>query len=105
MAKPIEVATKAREEVGFAKVLLHKYYIDEIYDSLIVRPLAGISKIFLWKFVDQGVIDGLGVNGSAGLARGLGWLGGRLQSGQVGFYVIVFAIGAVWLLHAGSRNR
>ena len=103
MAKPIVVAAEAPEEVGFAKVLFHKYYIDEIYHSLIVRPLTGISKIFLWKFFDQGVIDGVGVNGSAGLARGLGWLGGRLQSGQIGFYVIVFAIGAVWLIHAVVR--
>lgn len=103
MAVPIIVAKKAPEEVGFAKVLLHKYYIDEIYHSLIVRPLTGISRLVLWKFVDQGVIDGVGVNGSAGLARGLGWLGGRLQSGQVGFYVIVFAIGAVWLIHAVVR--
>ena len=103
MAVPITVAKKAPEDVGFAKVLLHKYYIDEIYDSLIVRPLTGLSRLILWKFVDQGVIDGAGVNGSAGLARGLGWLGGRLQSGQVGFYVIVFAVGAVWLIHAVVR--
>ena len=103
MAQPILVAKKAPDEVGFAKVLLHKYYVDEIYHSLIVRPLAAISKLFLWKVVDQGLIDGIGVNGSAGLARGLGWLGGRLQSGQLGFYVIVFAIGAVWLIHAVVR--
>ena len=103
MAGPIAVAKKAPDEVGFAKVLLHKYYVDEIYNSLIVRPLTGLSKIFLWKFIDQGVIDGLGVNGSAGLTRGLGWLGGRLQSGQLGFYVIVFVIGAVWLITAVVR--
>lgn len=103
MATPIVVAKKAPDEVGFAKVLFNKYYIDEIYHSLIVRPLTGLSKVFLWKFVDQGVIDGLGVNGSAGLARGLGWLGGRLQSGQLGFYVIVFVIGAVWLIYAVVR--
>ncbi len=103
MRRTIPVAKQAPEEVGFAKVLFHKYYIDEIYRSLIVRPLVGVSRLVLWKFVDQGVIDGLGVNGSGGLARGLGWLGGRLQSGQLGLYVIVFVVGAVWLLHAVGR--
>ena len=103
LARPTPVARVAPEEVGFACVLFNKYYIDEIYHSLIVRPLVAISRLFLWKFVDQGVIDGLGVNGSGGLARALGWLGGRLQSGQLGLYVIVFVAGAVWLLHAVIR--
>jgi len=62
-----------------------------------------LSRFVLWKVVDQGVIDGLAVNGSGGLARGLGWLGGRLQSGQLGFYVVVFLVGAVWVLHAIAR--
>ena len=103
LARPTPVAKAAPDEVGFARVLYHKYYIDEIYQSLIIRPLVAISRLFLWKFVDQGVIDGLGVNGSGGLARALGWLGGRLQSGQLGLYVIVFVAGAVWLLHAVIR--
>ncbi|MBM4188224.1 MAG: NADH-quinone oxidoreductase subunit L [Gemmatimonadetes bacterium] len=103
LAKPITAAQQAPEEVGFAKVLFHKYYIDELYHSLIVRPLVGISRFVLWRFVDQGVIDGAGVNGSAGLMKSLGWLGTRLQSGQLGFYVIVFLVGAVWLLHSVIR--
>lgn len=103
LSRKIPVAKDAPEEVGFAKVLFHKYYIDEIYQSLIVRPLVALSRLVLWKVVDQGVIDGLGVNGSGGLARGLGWLGGRLQSGQLGLYVLVFVVGAVWLLHAVVR--
>ena len=51
----------------------------------------------------QGIVDGLAVNGSAALARGLGWLGGRLQSGQLGLYVVIFLVGAVWILHAVVR--
>ena len=103
IARPIPTASEAPEEVGFAKVLFHKYYIDEIYQSVIVSPLVALSRFVLWRFVDQGVIDGAGVNGSAGLARGLGWLGTRLQSGQLGFYVIVFLVGAVWLVHSVIR--
>jgi NADH-quinone oxidoreductase subunit L len=103
VSRPIPVAQDAPEEIGFGKVLFHKYYIDEIYHALIVRPVVGLSRLVLWKFVDQGVIDGLGVNGSGGLARGLGWLGGRLQSGQLGLYLVVFIVGAVWMLHAVIR--
>jgi len=49
------------------------------------------------------VIDSAGVNGSAALARGLGWIGSRLQSGQLGTYVVFFVIGAVAVLAALLR--
>jgi NADH-quinone oxidoreductase subunit L len=101
--KPILVAREAPPETGFAKVLYRKYYVDEIYDAIIVRPLVGISRWILWKGMDQGVIDGAGAKGSAALARALGWLGSRLQSGSVGVYVLVFLIGVVWLLRAVAR--
>ena len=84
-------------------MLFRKYYVDEIYNALLVRPLVGLSRLVLWKGVDQGLVDGAAVNGSASLARGLGWLGSRLQSGQLGFYVAVFLIGAVWVLRAMTR--
>ena len=103
MARPIPTAAAAPPETGFARVLFRKYYVDELYHALIVRPLVGISRLVLWKGVDQGLIDGLGANGSASLARGLGWIGSRLQSGQLGFYVVVFLVGAVWLLRAVVR--
>jgi hypothetical protein len=51
------------------------------------------------------VIDTAGVNGSAAVARGLGWIGSRLQTGQVGTYVVYFVIGAVALLAALLRLR
>ena len=100
LARPIPVAREAAPETGFAKVLFRKYYVDEIYNAVIVRPLVGLSRWVLWKGMDQGLIDGAGVHGSARLARALGWLGSRLQSGQLGLYVIVFLIGAVWLIRA-----
>jgi NADH-quinone oxidoreductase subunit L len=103
LARPIPTAASAPPETGFARVLFRKYYVDEIYDALIVRPLVAISRLVLWKGVDQGLIDGVGANGSASLARGLGWIGSRLQSGQLGFYMVVFLVGAVWLLRAVVR--
>jgi NADH-quinone oxidoreductase subunit L len=103
LGKPIPTAHDALPETGFAKVLFNKYYIDELYQRIIVRPIVGISRTLLWRFFDQGIIDGLAVNGSGGLARAMGWIGSRLQSGQLGLYVIVFLLGAVWVLHAVVR--
>jgi NADH-quinone oxidoreductase subunit L len=103
LARPILPAKEAPPDRGIAGLLFRKYYIDEVYDRVIVRPLVAISRFVLWKGVDQGLIDGAGAHGAAGLARGLGWVGSRLQSGQRGFYIVVFLVGAVWLLRAVSR--
>jgi NADH-quinone oxidoreductase subunit L len=96
-------ADRAAPEAGFQKVLADKYYVDEIYDRLIVRPVVWLSRVVLWKGVDSGLIDGAGVNGSAVVARTLGWLGSRLQAGQLGGYVVVFVLGALAVLGALTR--
>jgi NADH-quinone oxidoreductase subunit L len=77
--------------------------VDEIYDAAIVRPFVWLSRVVLWKGVDQGLVDGAAVNGTAKLSRGLGWLGSRLQTGQVGVYVVLFLVGALWILRAVIR--
>ena len=82
-------ARSAPEERGFARLLRNKWYVDEIYDALIVRPLVWLSREVLWKLVDQRVIDGAAVNGAARGARALGWANRWLQTGQVGVYVTV----------------
>ena len=98
MAAPLVRAHDAPADAGFWKVLFHKYYVDEIYGALIVQPLVAFSNRFLWKTVDEKLVDGAGVNGTAGATRALGWLGGRLQSGQVGLYLAVFVVGALYLI-------
>ncbi|HTC23362.1 MAG TPA: NADH-quinone oxidoreductase subunit L, partial [Gemmatimonadales bacterium] len=80
------------------RVLYHKYYIDEIYDALIVRPVVWLSDRVLWRIVDQGLVDGVLVGGGVVGSRWLGRLGSRLQSGQVGLYVLLFLVGAIWVL-------
>ena len=100
MARPIVPARDAPEERGFWKVLYHKYYVDELYDAVVVRPLIVFSQRFLWKGVDARVIDGGFVNGSAGVSRFLGQIGSRFQTGQLGFYVLLFVVGAVWIIRA-----
>jgi NADH-quinone oxidoreductase subunit L len=91
-------AREAQPDTGFGRVLFHKYYVDELYDRLIVRPLVWLSEAVLWKKVDQDAIDGVGVNGSAGASRVLGRIGSFLQSGYVGAYVVAFLVGALWIL-------
>jgi NADH-quinone oxidoreductase subunit L len=103
LRRPTLPAAEAPADTGLARLLYRKYYVDEIYDAVIVRPLVWLSRAVLWKTVDQGVVDGAAVNGTAKLSRGLGWLGSRLQTGQVGVYVVLFLIGALWVLHAVVR--
>ena len=91
-------ARSAPEERGFARVLRNKWYVDEIYDALIVRPLVWLSREVLWKQVDQRAIDYGAVNGAARGARALGWANRWLQNGQVGIYVVVFVVGVLLLL-------
>ena len=96
-------AAEAPDDTGLARVINRKYYVDEIYDAVFVRPLVWLSRTVLWKGVDQGLVDGAGVNGSARLSRGLGWLGSRLQTGQVGIYVVLFLVGVLWILQSVAR--
>ncbi len=79
---------------GLYLLLLNKYYVDEIYAALIVRPLLWISTNIFWHGVDQGLIDGI-VNGSARVARESGGKVRELQSGNTRSYAAWVVIGAV----------
>jgi len=96
-------ARLAPAETGLGKILWKKWYVDELYDACVVRPLVWLSRRVLWQGIDQGVIDGAGVNGAARTARTLGWLGSRLQSGEVGFYVLWFVVGVLAVLGLAAR--
>ena len=94
---------RAEPEHGIARILYRKYYVDELYDALIVGPFLWLSERILWKDVDQKLIDGLAVNGSWKASRALGWLGSQLQTGQVGVYIVFFLAGVLYVLHAVVR--
>src|SRR5207302_7393679 len=51
LARPIPTAREALPETGFAAVLFHKYYVDEIYHRVIVAPVVGISRVLLWRLM------------------------------------------------------
>ena len=80
---------------GFAKLLENKWYVDEIYNAVIVQPVRSLSAFFN-NVVEKKGIDGL-VNGTGKAvnygSRQLRWL----QSGQVGAYVLLMVIGILIL--------
>src|SRR5687767_661211 len=92
----VRVAVEDAEPTGFKRVLYHKWYVDEIYDRTVVRPILFLSRV-AWRFIDQGIIDGL-VNASGYLMRGFGWLGSRLQTGQVNTYAFAVVVGVLFIL-------
>lgn len=84
-----------KENTGFAKVLENKWYLDEFYDAIIVKPIAAISGL-LDRFAERQGIDGI-VNGVGKTVR---WGGDKLrllQTGQVGFYIFIMVLGIVVL--------
>jgi NADH-quinone oxidoreductase subunit L len=99
LARPIPTASSAPPERGFARVLNRKYFVDEIYDAVFVRPLVWLSDRVLWRVVDKAVVDGIFVHGGVFASRWIGQLGSRIQNGQIGVYAVLFVIGAVWVLH------
>lgn len=74
------------------KFLLNKWYFDELYDFLFVRPAKKLGQ-FLWKFGDEKIIDGLGVNGSALLTHLVAGRTSRLQTGFVYHYAFAMILG------------
>lgn len=78
------------------KVLLNKYYIDEIYDYAIVKPLY-IASLLFWKIFDVAIIDGA-INGTASF---FGTISQRLRVFQTGYvrnYALALLIGVVAIL-------
>jgi NADH-quinone oxidoreductase subunit L len=77
--------------------LLNKWYFDELYDWLFVRPAMMIGD-GLWKSGDGAVIDGLGPDGVAAVTRDLARQASRLQTGYLYHYAFAMMIGLVALV-------
>ena len=82
---------------GVHKLLYNKYYVDELYAAVIVRPLMWLSTNVLWKVVDAGMIDGA-VNGVADGAAAVGDTVRHTQSGNTRSYAVWVVVGALVLL-------
>ena len=90
-AKPEQIA-KSMQPVY--KTLLNKYYVDEFYAAVIIKPLMWISTNVLWKIVDVAGIDGA-VNGIASGATSIGDTVRHAQSGNTRSYAVWVVIGAL----------
>jgi NADH-quinone oxidoreductase subunit L len=79
------------------RLLLNKYYVDEVYDAAVVQPVKVISRDALWRGFDVGIIDGA-VNGTGTIVTGGAWVLRRLQTGSVRAYAGSLFIGVVLIL-------
>ncbi len=90
---PMRLANQFRPIYLF---LLNKWYFDELYNAVIVRPLVAIAR-GLWKVGDAAIIDGV-PNGLAGLTAGTSRQTVKLQTGSLATYAFVMLIGVVVLI-------
>jgi NADH-quinone oxidoreductase subunit L len=92
-----ELSTRLRERwSGLHRVLVNKYWMDELYDTIVVAPIYRISQR-LWTFWDEKVVDGA-VNGVAYTLEGASAVLRLLQTGFVGTYALFIAVGAAALV-------
>ncbi len=77
--------------------LLNKWYFDELYDLIFVRPLMALG-VGLWKKGDGAVIDGLGPDGISARTLDMSVLTSRLQTGYLYHYAFVMLVGVVALV-------
>ncbi|MDB5090026.1 MAG: NADH-quinone oxidoreductase subunit 12 [Mucilaginibacter sp.] len=95
--KNAHVPVKDTEErPALVDISYHKFYIDELYDAIIRKPLDALS-VFFYKVVDRlgidGFVNGLG-KGSIEASKGLR----LLQTGNVGFYIFMMVVGIISIL-------
>jgi NADH-quinone oxidoreductase subunit L len=97
LKRPERAGRVATQFAGAHRVLLNKYYVDELYNAVIVQPIKKVSSGLLWRGVDAGVIDGT-VNAVGLVVRGWSAVLRRLQTGSVRAYAMSFFMGVVTIL-------
>lgn len=92
-----QLATSLRERFsGLHRMLLNKYWIDELYDAIAVKPVYEGS-MRLWRFWDEKVVDGT-VNGIGYFVEGCSAILRLFQTGYVGTYALFLSLGVLALL-------
>ena len=81
---------------GLHRLLANKYFVDELYNSIVVRPIKSLSDFF-WRIVDVRGIDG-GVNGVGTFLRGTGDELRRWQTGLAQNYAVAIVLGTLLIL-------
>jgi NADH-quinone oxidoreductase subunit L len=111
VSKPELPGKLATQFSAIYNLVLNKYWIDELYNAVVVRPLNAFARIGLWWTVDKGLVDG-SAYAAAGGAMGLGAIVRRLQSGNIRSYagwlaggaaaiivLMYFGFGTHWMAH------
>jgi NADH-quinone oxidoreductase subunit L len=99
VARPGMADALAGRIKGLYWLVYNKYFVDEIYDAVVVKPLVGGSREALWKGVDAGAIDGA-VNGMGTRAQNIGGVLRLLQSGNTRSYATWIVFGSVLVIVA-----
>lgn len=106
IAAPAIPRTLAAVFPGIYKFLLNKWYFDELYNILFVRPAFAVGRFF-WKVGDMKIIDGLGPNGIAARVMDITGKVVRMQTGYLYHYAFSMLIGVAalitWMM-IGSLN-
>jgi len=97
VAKPALADAAATSSGPLYQLTTHKYYVDELYGAVIVRPLEQFSRSVLWKGVDSKVIDGA-VDGGGRRFRGVGGILRQMQSGTIRNYATWVMAGSLFIL-------
>ena len=97
LKNPQRADAMATQFSGLHRLLLNKYYVDEVYDAAVVQPIKHTSSGLLWKGVDAGIIDGT-VNGVGLIIRAWSAVLRRLQTGSVRAYAMSIFVGVVSIL-------
>jgi NADH-quinone oxidoreductase subunit L len=104
--RPELPAKIAEASGGLYRLVLNKYWIDELYSAVIIGPLVAFSRVVLWQTVDQKIVDGT-VNESAIAARDVSQIVRQQQSGLVRSYAGWVAAGAAavvaYMVWMGTR--
>jgi NADH-quinone oxidoreductase subunit L len=88
---------RKRPLLEMPRVLENKYYVDEIYDTTLIRPIEAGSREGLWKIIDKGVIDGL-LHSIGEAVTETGRVARYLQAGFVRGYAAIILLGALILI-------
>lgn len=88
-----ELPANEGELTGVSKLIYHKYYIDELYEAIIVKPIMKLSEIG-YEIVDKIFVDGI-ITWMGKLSVMTGNQVRKLQSGYIGFYLIAMVLGVI----------
>lgn len=96
MKKKVLPAEREESLKPWQRLIYNKYYVDEVYEAGVTKPVNAMGKAF-YEFFDKQIVDGL-VNAVGNAVKGAGSLIRLYQSGNIGFYVMNMALGVILII-------